>query len=167
ERVGWAWGWRCCWGRGRGGRGGGGGDRRRRVGWGGDRRRRVSQRGDRRRRVPRRGDRQRRFPHRGHRRRRVSQRGPWGRLPRSRFPQWIRRRPQLRVPAGVCTTRQSVCVRSFPSIPPPPLLRLCRRAVRRRRWPLWRHVLDVATDTVGLAASLGLRLRLWLLLSGR
>jgi hypothetical protein len=33
------------------------------------------------------------------------------------FPQWSRRRPQLRVPAGICTARPSVCVRSFPSIP--------------------------------------------------
>jgi len=34
-----------------------------------------------------------------------------------------------------------------------------------RRWSLRRLVLELATDSLGLAASLGLRLRLWLLLS--
>src|SRR5262249_54400459 len=47
-----------------------------------------------------------------------------------------------------------------------PLLRLCRGAVRRRGRPLWHLVLELAADTMGLAASLGLRLRLRLLLSG-
>src|SRR5262249_32600805 len=78
---------------------------------------------------------------------------------------------------GICTARQSVrvrpvpqsvCVRPVQSVPPPPLLRLCRGAVvRRRRWPLWRLVLELAADTMGMAARLGLRRRLRLLLRCR
>src|SRR5262249_53704286 len=45
--------------------------------------------------------------------------------------------------------------------------RLCRGAVRRRRWPLRRLVLELAADTVGMAARLGLRRRLRLLLRRR
>src|SRR5262249_15333018 len=66
-----------------------------------------------------------------------------------------------------CAARPSVCVRPVQSVPPPPLLRLCRGAVRRRRWPLWRLVLELAADTVGMAARLGLRRRLRLLLRRR
>src|SRR5262249_20902310 len=65
------------------------------------------------------------------------------------------------------TARPSVCVRPVQSVSPPPLLRLCRGAVRRRRWPLWRLVLELAADTVGMAARLGLRRRLRLLLRRR
>jgi hypothetical protein len=78
------------------------------------------------------------------------------RMNQSCFARWIRWGPQLRVPAGVCTARQSVCVRSFSSIPQPPVFRLCSGAFRRRRWPLWRLVLELATDPVGVAAGLDL-----------
>jgi len=51
--------------------------------------------------------------------------------------------------------RQSVCVRPVQSVPQSPL---CLRggAIWRRRWSLWRLVLELATDPVGLAAGLDL-----------
>src|SRR5262249_14952753 len=114
---------------------------------------------------------QRRFPPRSggwsFPQRRFRPGGGGGRLPQRRFPPRFRRVTQLRVPARICTARPSVCVRPVQSIPPPPLLRLCRGAVRRRRWPLWRLVLELAADTVGMAARLGLRRRLRLLLRRR
>jgi len=77
------------------------------------------------------------------------------RFPQCRFPRWFRRVTQLCVPAGICTTRQSVCVRPVQSVPQSPL---CLRggAIWRRRWSLWRLVLELATDPVGLAAGLDL-----------
>src|SRR5207253_2364939 len=77
-----------------------------------------------------------------------------------RLPRWVRRASQLRVPARICASLQSVRVRSLQSVPSSPL-RLRGGAIRRRRWSLWWLVLELAADTVGLAASLGLRLRLW------
>src|SRR5262249_42129005 len=123
-------------------------------------RRRLSRCGDRRRLSRRNGGRwlpRRRFPPRS---------GGW-RLPQRRFPPRVRRVTQLRVPARICTARPSLCVRPVQSVPPPPLLRLCRGAVRRRRWPLWRLVLELAAATVGMATRLGLRRRLRLLLRRR
>src|SRR5262249_50869629 len=108
---------------------------------------------------------QRRFPPRS---------GGW-RFPRRRVPRRGRGGTQPRVPAGSCTARQSVCVRPVSqsvfvrpvqSVPPPPPFLLCRGAVRRRRRPLWRLVLELAADPVGMAAGLGLR-RLRLLLRRR